>query len=218
MRLTFLSSADKILLMTKTAEGGFVFLEMAIGLPLIFMLLWAMSNLFFNTWQNCRNLIADFTLQLEVQNAMQRIVDDLRTARKVEKKQGGVLIQFNLLNGSNIIQNTHPNGNVASGEDDDKEDENTLKGKRQPIIYFSATKSSDKTHPYNWRYIYRQRKLGAKNHPLTGSDALSDVNAKLIVDEIKPHLWSITIEAESGVSGNKFTLKTAVFLEGAADE
>ena len=178
------------------------------------MLLWAMSNLFVSTWKECRDLIADFTMQAEVHSAMSRIVDDLRTARSAENSQSGVLIHSNLLGSNTIYTTTKPT--YSNDEDAADDDDNTLAARRRPIIYFSTSKSSDKTHPANWRYIYRQRKLGAKSQPLTGNDALSDVNARLYCTEIAPSLWNIRIEAESGVSGHKFTLRTAVFLEGAS--
>ena len=64
-------------------ENGFVLLELIVGLPMILLLLWTMSNLFINTWQQCKFLIADFILQQEMQSAMLRIVDDARIAYEV---------------------------------------------------------------------------------------------------------------------------------------
>ena len=210
MRLTFLSSADKILLMNKTAEGGFVFLELAIGLPLIFMLLWTMSNLFVDTWQNCRNLIADFTLQMEVQTVMQRIVDELRTARAAEKLKNIAARPARLAIHKNFLV-FHTNQNSW----EIVESKNSTVNDTRSVYYFRESVSDNDS---DCCYIYRQRRAyEAKSEPLTGKDDLSLTDIKQFQFESSDDkkLWRIMIRARSNVSGHEFTLKTTVFLEGA---
>ena len=68
----------------KFNEGGFVFLELAVGLPLIIMLLLSLNGLFLNAWTNCKYVFADFVLQQEMESAMNRIVADAKIAYAVE--------------------------------------------------------------------------------------------------------------------------------------
>ena len=163
-------------------------------------LLWSMSHLFVGTWKTCRDLIADLTLQMEVHNAMQRIVSDLRVASHAESTSNGRL-QINSYLYKNDAQ-IYESSSIYPTND-----------ARLPIYYFhSDTTKNGKTY----RAIYRQRTDGEKNHPITGQDILSDVS----VTDFKRTkedtcLWIIEIEAQSRVSGHKFRLETKVYVGGA---
>lgn len=185
MRLTFFSAADKIRPMFTRNERGFIFAEFAIGLPLIALMLWSMAHLFSSTWTTCRNLIADLTLQMEVRDAMLRIVDDMRTAQNISK-DGGIL----------IIR-------IATAED--------ISGNQQPIfymrdqnpdghfcIYRQRTKINDGNHPITGGDLLSKTNV-----------------IQFSVVEEKTRLWRVTIKARSEVSGHEFTLKTAVYAGGA---
>lgn len=198
----------------RTIERGFIFLELAIGLPLIIMMLWAMSNLFAGTWKECRDLIADFTMQIEVNNAMQRIVSDMRNAYRVERKGVHKIIVHNYV--AQISSKVHGSNalGVASDEDEDEdqkaEDNQSIAELRRPVVYFSDTKKGSDLH-----YIYRQRKDGAKSHPITGMDILSDVDAQVYFDVPEDNLYPVTIRAVSTISGHGYEIRTKVFLGGA---
>lgn len=196
-------------------QSGFVFLELAIGLPLIIMLVWTLSGLFVGTWKNCRDMIADFTLQMEVNDAMIRIVDDMRTASRIDKPRADqIVIHSNVFEtSSGKIQETDTVKNTIN-EDAADPDDTTFLSARRPIVYWCVARASDSTK----RYIYRQRRTGAKSNPITGGDILSDVHiTKFDVVEEEENLWSITIEGISNVSGHSYELKTKVFLEGASN-
>lgn len=75
-------------------ERGFVFLELAVGLPFIVVLLWTMSSLFANTWNKGKSAMADFILQQEMESAMARIVDVARIAYKVEPRANGMMFYY----------------------------------------------------------------------------------------------------------------------------
>ncbi len=78
----------------KNNECGFVFLELAVGLPLIIMLLWTMNSMFANTWQKCKFAMADFVLQQEMELVMARMVEMAKIAYKVDIKNNGSSITF----------------------------------------------------------------------------------------------------------------------------
>ena len=163
------------------------------GLPLIVLMLWSMGHLFVGTWRTCRDLIADLTLQMEVRDAMSRIVDDMRTARTLD--WDGVLSINVYFDGSEEIIESVVGSNVA----------------RRPFFYYRSTNDEGRF------CIYRQRQKFAKSDPITGSDLLSDVNVTKFLPEPmndSKSLWRVTIEAESGVSGHKFKLMTEVYAEG----
>ena len=180
---------------TRINERGFIFAELAIGLPLIILMLWSMGHLFVGTWRTCRDLIADLTLQMEVRDAMSRIVDDMRSARHLEEYSNGVKIDSYLISGSEITKTVEPGA------------ENRL-----PIYYYRDQ------NPDGRFCIYRQRRNGAKSDPITGGDILSDVSIerfKCGKIEGKARLWTVTIEAVSLISNHRFRLQTAVYAGGA---
>lgn len=190
----------------RTNERGFIFFELAIGLPLIIMTLWAMVHLFAGTWKNCRDLIADLTLQNEINNAMQRIVSDLRVASHAEITSNGRL-QIN----SYLYQTVDKIYESSSGYGYESDNDNA--NKKLPIYYFhSSTMKGGKTY----MVIYRQRDAYAKTQPLTGEDILSDVNIiSFRRAKENSRLWDISIEAESRVSGHRYRLQTKVYVGGA---
>ena len=171
--------------------------EFAIGLPLLMLGLWAMGHLLSSTWTTCRHLIADFTLQMEVRDAMSRIVDDMRSAQKLREFRSGVRI-ISYLDSGNVIVTSRDGRNVPDNE--------------RPIYYFRDQNTAGRF------CIYRQRQEDAKSEPLTGGDLLSNVNVDHfkcdMVEKDNPRFWIITIEATSGVSNHKFKLMTMVYAEG----
>ncbi len=172
-------------------QRGFILAEFAIGLPLLMLGLWAMGHLLSSTWTTCRHLIADFTLQMEVRDAMSRIVEDMRAARSLEW-DGVLSIDVYYDRGGEIIESA-----VGS---------NTA---RRPIFYYRSTNDEGRF------CIYRQRQKNEKSMPITGSDLLSDVEVKKFLPEpIDDRLWRVTIEAESHISEHKFKLMTMVYAEG----
>ena len=202
MSLTFEEANDKMRPMfRRTAQRGFIFFELMIGLPLILMLMWAMAHLFVGTWRICRDLIADLTLQTEVQEAMQMIVSDLRVASHVELPNGKLQINSYLHKSSN--ERIYESDQIYENSDPNK----------LPIYYFhDSTTKNGKTYTA----IYRQRSVDEKDHPITGEDIMSDVNViSFRRAQLEPRLWEIAIEAESRVSGHKIRLETKVYVGGA---
>ena len=183
-------------------------MELAIGLPLIIMMLWAMSNLFAGTWKECRDLIADFTMQIEVNNAMQRIVSDLNVASYADKIKRGTSGAYN--------DQLEIKNYIVSGSDIILSDK-SLPESKKPIYYgvYNPEGSDGR------KSLYRQRQLVKNaqgyNHPITGDDLLSLVNIKKFDFEPQndEQPWIITIEAESKISNHRYELRTKVFLGGA---
>ena len=179
---------------TRINERGFIFAELAIGLPLIFMMLWSMGNLFSSTWTTCRSVIADFTLQMEVRDAMSRIVDDMRTAQHIVW-DGKLEIDHYIAGNNEIVVSRAASGVPES---------------RRPFFYYRSQNDDGQL------CIYRQRQKYAKSDPITGGDLLSKTNViQFSVNEEKTRLWSITIKARSEINGHEFKLVTRVYAGGA---
>ena len=169
-------------------EHGFVFLEFAVGLPLIVVLLLSLNNLFTNSWTKCKYMIADFILQQEMESAMDRIVADARIAYDIENPELYGRLKFYQHGGLKSAKN------IKNRHNDDKPWYKLSNGK----IYHNwesspITGDNILSGTYIWKFEYHQ----AANHP---------------------KLLYISLEAESMRSRHRFILKTEVFMRGLQNE
>ena len=136
-------------------ERGFVFLELAVGLPLIVVLLLSLNNLFTNSWTKCKYMIADFILQQEMESAMDRIVADARIAYDIEDPAKYNRLRFyqHELKSAKNINNRYNDSKPWYKLNDGKIYHN---GNTSPI-----TGSSVLSGTYIWKFEYYQE----PNHP-----------------------------------------------------
>ncbi len=67
-------------------QRGFVFAEFVIALPLLILLLYTLGTLTLKTMKIAREQVADYTLETEAQEVIDRITTDARAAHSVEIK------------------------------------------------------------------------------------------------------------------------------------
>lgn len=88
----------------KLNECGFVFAELAIGLPLIIILLLSLNSIFVNAWTSCKYIFADFILQQEIEFVMNRIVTDAQMAYKIDTSNNKLRFYQHTMPSINKIQ------------------------------------------------------------------------------------------------------------------
>ena len=172
----------------KSSERGFVTLELAIGLPLIIVMLGLFSNLFINNWQKCKFIVADFILQQDMESALARIVEDARIAYDIKPSNSGELIfKHHTMLSKAKVENTKE---TKQGKPWYKLKEGKIyrNGESSPI---TGNDSIAKT--YVSKFIFKQ-----------------------IPDHSK--LLYIRLEAKSLVSNHKLVLATEVFMKGYQNE
>ena len=109
-------------------ERGFLLLEWIIALPLIVMLLWSFNNLFINSYDKCKFLIADFILQQEMESALSRIVEIARISYEFEDKNDVYTFKYKSM--KNI---SHENGQYKYFKDEGKIYRGVSSGNSNPI-------------------------------------------------------------------------------------
>ena len=70
----------------KLNQRGFILAEFIIALPLLILLLYALRTLTLNSWKIAREQVADYVLETEAQEVIDRITQDARAAYSVEIK------------------------------------------------------------------------------------------------------------------------------------
>ena len=172
----------------KSDERGFVALELAIGLPLIIIMLGLFNNLFTNNWQRCKFMVADFILQQDMESALARIVEDARIAYDVTLSNSGELtFRHHTMVSKAKVENT----------------EETRDGK--PWYKLKDGK------------IYRNGESSPMTgNDSIARTYVSKFEFKQVPDHNK--LLYIRLEAKSLVSNHKLILTTEVFMKGYRNE
>ena len=67
----------------RDGQGGFVLLEAVAALPVLILLLAVAGMMMANSWKAYRYHLADEELQQEVRQALDRVTEDMLTAREI---------------------------------------------------------------------------------------------------------------------------------------
>ena len=175
-------------------KKGFVLAEFVIALPLLILLMFALGQTTFKIFQSAKIHAADYVLENEAQEILNRISEDARAAKTVAVKTaiGGKEIQ-------EIFFNYHVVGNAV--------------GREISILIYTHryTVSHSQT---GGLHIYAERKKdGSKTNPITGDNFLGDTSVtKLKFTQPKENILHIELEMESLVTGKKFKVSTSVFM------
>lgn len=172
---------------------GFVLVEFAISLPLLILLLYALGQMALQISKFSREQAADYVLEYEAWDVLQKISEDARAAYSVEVHEavgGGELYEIFF------------NYNVASDA------QRMMTAVRVPRRY---TVGATSTHGY---YIYSERQQGgAKVNPISGGNFLGETSVtQLKFSEPSENVLHITLELQSAETGKKFKVNTSVYM------
>gem|GEM_PF-2003875 len=188
-------------------QKGFVLAEFAIALPLLILLLFALGNMTYKIFSIARTQSADYVLENEAQNILQRISDDAKSAHSVEIKQavGGKELQ-------EIFFNYHILGNGLTPKKDYFKNTSVNEAEILDLIY---------THRYTvylpekggYRVYAERMKNGSKTNPISGGNFFGDTTVtKLKFTQSKEKILHIELEMQSLVTEKKFKVSTSVFM------
>lgn len=171
--------------------GGFVFVELAISLPLIILLMYGLATVGLKIFELSRNQLADYVLEEEAHYLMERITHQARAAKSVEA--------FNSRNKAKFFYHTSDKGNIALTIDDVWETQwyiaHQKKGSR--ALNINAKRQDD----------------GIYLNPITGDNSFGETTlVNLEFSELNENVLHITLEMKSLVTGRKLKLSTAVFM------
>ena len=187
-------------------QNGFVLAEFAIALPLLILLLFALGQMTYKIFSTAKTQSADYVLENEAQNILQRISDDAKSAHSVEIKQaiGGKEIQ-------EIFFNYHVAGNDLSRD----YFKNNYNGFTNEIVDLIYTHRYTVYLPSQGGYkVYAERmKNGQVTNPISGGNFFGDTSVtKLKFSMPKEKILHIELEMQSLVTKKKFKVSTSVFM------
>ena len=163
-------------------QRGFVLIEFVIALPLLIFLLYALGNLTFTTAKIAREQVADYVLETEAQEVIDRITRDARAAKSVEIEKFHdfdevILICHTNNNNSDVL---YPRRYRALGS-----------------VYFNHQNDLSPNNPITGKNSF-------------GNTAVTDF--KFSKKFLEKKILHITLEMKSDVTNQKVKFSTAVYM------
>ena len=168
-----------------TDEGGFVFWETLIAMPMLVLLLLSITGIFMFCMRTYFYQLADGELVQEVQNAFSLVVEDVLNGQSIEAGK-------DQQEGFYIIGRQNPLRVDSSSED--------------------TRKTSYWLH--NMAGLVKLVRGGVEA-PLTGDHTLAQVTIiefSAVADEHYQHVYKLRLTGKSEMTGHEYTLCTAVYL------
>ena len=176
-------------------QRGFVLLEFVIALPLLVLLIYALTQMVMQISPLSQRQAADYALENEAHEVLEQIKRDARAAASAEVRQavGGkelyeIFFYYNVLTASPAATTNL----------------------RVPRRY---TVGATEGHGY---HVYAERlKGGSKVNPISGGNFLADTTVtQLKFSQPSEKVLHITLELQSVETERKFRLNTSVFMPG----
>ena len=172
---------------------GFVFVEMAIALPLLAVLMFGLALVGAKLFKQGTDQLADYVLDEEAHYLLERIVQQARAAKEIEA--------YNSSNGVKFVYRTAVDNNTALTVDD-----------VWATQYYLASPKSE-TLAINL-HAKRQRD-GTYTNPITGDNSFgltSLVKLEFRERDKDSNVLHITLEMKSLVTDRHIKLTTAVYM------
>ncbi len=171
------------------SEKGFVLIEFVIALPLVIMLLYGLSQSTFTIFSTAKSQAADYVLEVEAQDALTRIVEDLRAsaAVKIKKRFGNKDIYTLTI------------------------EYHTIKQDALKIIDLIDTRVYIVDNKFHLQA--KRREGNTLFNPMTGGNFFGDtVITSLQYSKLDEKVLRIELEMESLATGQSIKISTAVYM------
>ena len=174
-------------------SGGFVFVEFAIALPLLILLMYGLATVGIKIFELGRNQLADYVLEEEVHEVLSRLIYDARTAKIVDANDRAHILTFT----------------YRTVRDSDKFD-GVIESKTDTRVYLVE----------NFKMYYK-RQIYNPTTPITGNNYFGETQINQfefsqpkdkISGEPLKNVLRITLEMESKVSHRKIKISTAIYM------
>lgn len=169
---------------------GFVFVELAIALPLLILLVYTLANVGIKIFELGRNQLADYVLEEEAHRLLERIVHQARAAKEITA--------YNESNGIKIVYRAADDGGGFMTIDEVWETQ-----------YFLTHEKRDPTA----KVVYAEHQSNMLVNPITGANSFGETSlVSLQFSELNENVLRITLEMESLVTKRRIKLSTAVYM------
>lgn len=189
-------------------QRGFVLVEFVIALPLLVLLIYSLTQIMIQVSKLSKNQSAEYVLENEAHDILERITQDARSASSVEYVKSAKY--------ETIILVFHADANssyILTNDEGELKDIIDVRDTRRYIRY-----SKNYTEPIYHLYAQRQQAVTA---PISGDNFLGDTSIESLKfsthkENIERNkigkILHISLEMKSMVTGRKIKLNTSVFM------
>ena len=171
-----------------------MFVELAISLPLIILLMYGLATVGLRIFELSKNQLADYVLEEEAHYLLERITHQARAAKSVNAT--------NSLNTVEFFFHT-------SAEDTLVHEELTIDDVCETQWYMPHRKKGSQAVTVN----AKRQDDDSRLNPITGDNSFGETTlVKLKFSELNENVLHITLEMKSLVTGRNLKLSTAVFM------
>ena len=191
----------------KLNQRGFILAEFVIALPLLILLLYALGTLTLNSWKIAREQVADYVLETEAQEIIDRITQDARAAYSVEIKKSAAGINSNL---ENIFFMCDSLTTTKEGTGIDGEYIEYYKRVLDPRIYAVHSAQGGLYHVY-----FKRQDDNYFSNPIIGENSYGNTyvtQMKFSKEFLYKKILHITFEMQSANHEQKVKFTTAVYM------
>lgn len=195
----------------KLNQRGFILAEFVIALPLLILLLYALGTLTLNSWKIAREQVADYVLETEAQEIIDRITQDARAAYSVEIKKSAAGINFNL---ENIFFMCDSLTTTKEGMGIDGEHIEYYKRVLDPRIYVVDNAGSN-IDDLLFHVYFKRRENENSYNPIVGGNFYGNTfvtQMKFSKEFLSKKILHITFEMQSANHEQKVKFTTAVYM------
>ena len=194
----------------KIRNGGFVFVEFAIALPLLVLLLYGLATVSLEIFRLGKIQLADYVLEEEAQYVIERITHEARAAKEIYVEEftddiDQIKIIYHTVDDHNEVYRIYTENGKSYNFFSDKDvlETQIFIPRKENGIYKTLNA--------------KRQEAGYLGNPITGGNFFGDTKInRLKYFEQKENVLRIELEMESLVTTNKRKIKivTAVYMPG----
>lgn len=185
----------------KILNGGFVFAEFAIALPLLILLMYGLATVGLKIFELGKIQLADYILEEEVHDVLSRLIYDVRAAKNLKAVNGTSTLT--------LTYRTIKESNAADG---------VILASSDERVYTLYGGLGNKGSKINYK-----RQEGYPMNPITSDNYFGETRVTQFEftqprdknsGELLKNVLHVTLEMQSEVSGHKIKISTAIYASG----
>ena len=178
----------------KLNERGFILAEFVMAVPILILLLYVLGTLTLKTARIAREQVADYVLETEAQEVIDRITRDARAAQTVKVSP--------IVGSSDLYEIIFEYSTLDVGQ-----------AVNYPQKYRREVIDTRRYTVDNFHVIAKRVQDNYNSNPITGGNSYGDTKVtKLKFTEPAKNVLHITLEIESLVTNQKVKFTTAVYM------
>lgn len=197
----------------KIRSGGFVYVELAIALPLLILLIYGLSSVAIKIFYLGKVQMADYVLEEEVHDVLSRLIYDARAAHSIDISSNKRRVEFVY---PIVVESSYSDAAIAYRDERNSGTDETEKVTTR-VYLISGNLGAEGSN------INYKRKSGGGGNPITGGNYFGNTRVTALEfsqatdknsGEKIPKVLHVTLELQSEDTKHKIKINTAIYMPG----